>query len=141
MAAPTQEEFDSLLSAVTGVTTKEQSTPLTGDELLEVVKENAQAPKDELLTLCGYFTAKEGGRRSYRYTEFYQALIEAQGITLQPPTSGTRGGRELPYKVTCQKGGQVLLGAAYTREGNFKTGQRFKVEVMEGSIKLTPVRK
>lgn len=130
--------LDELISVVTGKPA--QPTPLTGNELLEVVREQAEAPRDELLNACGYYTIKEGGKRSYRYTDFYQALIEAQGITLKPPPS-TRAGRTLPYKLKAQKAGHALLGAAYTRNHGFKPGDKFKVEIKEGAIKLTPVRK
>ena len=130
-------DLDNLLSTVQAPQSDPQQ--LTGADLLKVVVEHSEAPRDELLALCGYFTTKEDGKRSYRYTEFYQALIAAQGINLKPPSKG--GGRSLPFKVTCQKNNQVLLGSAYLRNGGYKVGDKFKVEVLQGSIKLTPVRK
>ena len=114
---------------------------LKGDELLSVLRQNQEAPKETLLELTGYTTEKDG-RKSYGYTAFYQAVIEAQGLVIpaiKAPSKGAgkRGGRELPWETKCQSNGQILLGSGYLREAGLEPGAEFKVETTDGTIKLT----
>ena len=50
---------------------------LTGDDLLKLIKENEDTPKNEVVRAAGYF--KEDGR--LEFTAFYEALLEAKGYT------------------------------------------------------------
>lgn len=114
---------------------------LKGEELLTVLKQNQDAPKETLLELTGY-TSQKDGKTSYAYTGFYQAVIEAQGLSIpaiKTPSKGAgkRGGRELPWETTCQSNGQLLLGSGYLREAGLEPGAEFKVETRDGAIKLT----
>lgn len=113
---------------------------LTGEELLSVLRQNQDAPKETLLELTGYTTDK-GGKKSYLYTGFYQAVIEAQGLvipSIKAPTKGAgkRGGRELPWETKCQSNNQILLGSGYLREAGLEPGAEFRVETKDGELKL-----
>lgn len=118
---------------------------LTGKDLLEAIKKNPEASKEELLSLCGYFNTREDGSKSFSPTvmgQFYQAVIEAQGLdldALKKPSPSGRSGRSLPYTATCMKNGQILLGSGYLKAGNFKPGDSFKVETKDGALRLVPV--
>ena len=106
--------------------------PLKGEELLAVLRQSQEASKETLLDLTGYFTEKDG-RKSYAYTNFYQAVIEAQGLVIPAITApskgaGKRGGRELPWETKCQTNNQILLGSGYLREAGLEPGAEFRVE-------------
>jgi hypothetical protein len=139
---------DDLLKQVVSEATKGKSKtkgpmePLRGKQLLDVIKGNAEAPKEVLLELTGYFSEKDG-KKSYKQTDFYKALIEAQGLeipALQKPSSSGRGGRDLPYVTTVMKNNQVVLGAGYLKKHGYDIGQEFKVIIKKDSIRLVPVR-
>lgn len=121
-------------------------TPLTGEELLKVVTSNVDADKNTLLEKAGYFTEGSDGKKSYKATEFYRALLEAQGIELEgfkPKASGGAGtgtGRKLPYKTTVQKNGSVVVGAGYFRAHDIPVGTALRIETKNGSIRLTPTK-
>ena len=118
--------------------------PLTGSKLLEVVKANVDASKQELLEKTGYTTTTADGKKSFNQNLFYRALVEAQGISLDAftkPSGGGTGGRKLPYKTTVQKNGSIVVGRGYFVKHEYSPGQVFKVETKDGAIKLTPVKK
>lgn len=119
--------------------------PLKGKDLLEAIKNNPEASKEQLLSLCGYFNTREDGTKSFSPTVmglFYQAVIEAQGLdldVLKKPSPSGRSGRSLPYTATCMKNGQVLLGSGYLKAGGYKPGDTFRVETRDGAMRLVPV--
>ena len=118
--------------------------PLTGDALLEVVKQNVDASKQDLLEKTGYTSKSADGKTSFHQQQFYKALVEAQGISLDAftkPSGGGTGGRKLPYKTTVQKNGSIVVGRGYFVKHEYQPGQVFKVETKPGAIKLTPVKK
>ena len=117
---------------------------LKGDELLAVLRQNQTAPKETLLELTGYTTTKSDGSKSYAYTNFYQAVIEAQGLVIpaiKAPSKGAgkRGGRELPWETKCQSNNQILIGSGYLREAGLEPGAEFRVDTKDGELKLTLV--
>ena len=118
---------------------------LTGDALLKVVKDNVDASKQDLLEKIGYTSKNADGKTSFNQQQFYKALVEAQGISLdaltKPSSIGGTGGRKLPYKTTVQKNGSIVVGRGYFVKHEYQPGQVFKVETKEGAIKLTPVKK
>jgi hypothetical protein len=113
---------------------------LTGQELLEKVKQYASMPRNELMTLCGYSVTREDGRTTLKTTEFMSALLEAQGIALQPSRSAAGGGRALTYYTKCQKNGNIALGAGYISKSGLSTGDAYEVSVSKGKIVLKPVK-
>ena len=65
---------------------------LTGTELLDKVKEVGDVPKTELAKACGYVITKKDGSEQVKFTQFYEALLEAK----------------------VQGNGNLLVGMAYT---------------------------
>ena len=57
---------------------------LTGKELLAKVKENDGLTKRELAKECGYYTVGKDGQVRVNLAEFYDALLSAKGIQLEP---------------------------------------------------------
>lgn len=103
--------------------------PLTGKELLAKVKENDGLTKRELARECGYYTVSKEGQTRVALADFYDALLAAKGIQLEPQKSADGRGREASYTVTVHKNGQIVIGAAYTKEMGLKTGDEFKIKL------------
>jgi len=102
---------------------------LAGKELLAKVKENDGLSKRELARECGYYTVSKDGQTRVALAEFYDALLAAKGIQLEPQKSADGRGREASYTLTVHKNGQIVIGAAYTRGMGLKTGDEFQIKL------------
>ncbi len=90
---------------------KKSIEPLTGEELLQKVKELGSLRKEDKARQCGYFTETKKGVERVNLMKFYNALIDAEGIELDGKQSSTgRGGRLPSNKVTVQSNGNMLIG-------------------------------
>ncbi|MBE9112624.1 AbrB family transcriptional regulator [Nodosilinea sp. LEGE 07298] len=105
------------------------SEALAGKALLAKVKENDGLTKRELAKECGYYTVSKEGQTRVNLAEFYDALLAAKGIQLEPQKSSDGRGREASYTLTVHKNGQIVIGAAYTEEMGLKTGDEFKIKL------------
>ena len=114
---------------------------LTGPELLAKVKELGDAPKTELAKGCGYIVTKKDGSEQVKFTQFYEALLEAKGLTFSTNGSGGvgKGGRKLSYKAVVQGNGNLLVGKAYTAMLDLKPGDEFDIKLGKKAIRLIPV--
>ena len=114
---------------------------LTGTELLDKVKELGDAPKTELAKGCGYIVTKKDGSEQVKFTQFYEALLEAKGLSF--PKGGTaaigKGGRKLSYKAVVQGNGNLLIGKAYTSLLELNSGDEFEIKLGKKAIRLVPV--
>ena len=102
---------------------------LTGKALLAKVKENDGLTKRELAKECGYYTVGKEGQTRVNLAEFYDALLSAKGIQLEPQKSADGRGREASYTLTVHKNGQIVIGAAYTQEMGLKSGDEFTIKL------------
>ena len=57
-------------------------SPLTGDELLRRIEDLGDISKSELVRGCGYISITTDGSEYINFTEFYEALLDAKGISL-----------------------------------------------------------
>ena len=88
---------------------------LTGAELLNRVKELGDCAKTDLARGCGYVVQKKDGSEQVKFTAFYEALLEAKGLSFSTGGSAVgKGGRKLSYKAVVQGNGNLLIGKAYT---------------------------
>jgi hypothetical protein len=112
---------------------------LTGSELLAKVKELGDASKSELVRECGYVSTKKDGSERLNFTAFYEALLEAKGLSLGNDGAGRgKGGRKLSYVATVQGNGNLLVGKAYTAMLDLKPGDEFEIKLGRKQIKLIP---
>ncbi|MDI9405262.1 MAG: AbrB family transcriptional regulator [Chitinophagaceae bacterium] len=113
---------------------------LTGAELLAKVKELGDASKSELVRECGYVSAKKDGSERLNFTAFYEALLEAKGMSLGSGggKAGGKGGRKLSYVATVQFNGNLLVGKAYTAQLGLQPGDEFEIKLGRKQIKLIP---
>jgi hypothetical protein len=113
---------------------------LTGSELLAKVKELGDASKSDLVRTCGYVSAKKDGTERLNFTAFYEALLEAKGVSLGSDGRGKGpGGRSLSYVATVQGNGNLLVGKAYTAQLDLAPGDEFEIKIGKKQIRLVPV--
>ena len=115
------------------------SPMLTGSELLAKVKELGDVSKSDLVRSCGYVSTKKDGGERLNFTAFYEALLEAKGLSLGNDGVGRgKGGRKLSYTATVQGNGNLLIGKAYTAMLDLKPGDEFEIKLGRKQIKLIP---
>ncbi|MEB3255523.1 MAG: AbrB family transcriptional regulator [Synechococcaceae cyanobacterium] len=114
---------------------------LTGSDLLAKVKELGDASKSDLVRACGYVSTKKDGDERLNFTAFYEALLEAKGVSLGD--SGSKGngarGRKLSYVATVQGNGNLLVGKAYTAMLGLQPGDEFEIKLGRKQVRLVPV--
>ena len=114
---------------------------LTGSDLLARVKELGDCAKTDLAKGCGYVVIKKDGSEQVKFTSFYEALLEAKGLTFSTKGVGGigRGGRKLSYKAVVQGNGNLLVGKAYTAMLELEPGAEFEIKLGRKQIRLIPV--
>ena len=113
---------------------------LVGSELLAKVKDLGDVSKSDVVRACGYVSDKKDGGERLNFTAFYEALLEAKGVSLGGGTAGVgKGGRKLSYVATVQGNGNLLVGKAYTAMLDLKTGDEFTIKLGKKGIRLIPV--
>ncbi len=114
---------------------------LTGPDLLAKVKELGNASKSDLVRTCGYVSSKKDGSERLNFTAFYEALLEAKGVSLGDGGGNGKGqgGRSLSYIAKVQGNGNLLVGMAYTGLLGLKPGDEFEIKLGKKQIRLIPV--
>jgi len=115
-------------------------TMLTGADLLAKVKEMGDASKSDLVRACGYVSTKKDGSERLNFTAFYEALLEAKGVSLGD--GGGRGGkrgRGLSYVARVQFNSNLMVGKAYTAMLGLQPGDEFEIKLGRKQIRLVPV--
>ncbi|MCP9849191.1 AbrB family transcriptional regulator [Cyanobium sp. Morenito 9A2] len=114
--------------------------PLSGAELLNKVKELGDVSKSKLVKAAGYVSIKKDGSERLNFTAFYEALLEAKGVSLGSATAAVgKGGRKLSYVATVQGNGNLLIGKAYTAFLDLQPGDDFEIKLGKKQIRLVPV--
>jgi len=113
---------------------------LIGSELLAQVKESGDISKSDLVRSCGYVSSKKDGTERLNFTAFYEALLEAKGVSLGDVGGKGKGkaGRSLSYVATVQGNGNLLIGKAYTALLELNPGDEFEIKLGRKQIKLIP---
>ncbi|WP_320674376.1 AbrB family transcriptional regulator [Prochlorococcus sp. MIT 1341] len=113
---------------------------LTGKELLAKVKDLGDVSKSDLVKACGYVSTKKSGGERLNFTAFYEALLEAKGVSLASEASSGvgKGGRKLSYTATVQGNGNLLIGKAYTALLDLKPGDNFEIKMGRKGFRLIP---
>ncbi len=117
---------------------------LTESELLSKVKELGDVSKSDLVRSCGYVSTKKDGSERLNFTAFYEALLEAKGVSLGDGVGKGKGkgkgkgGRTLSYVATVQGNGNLLVGKAYTALLSLEPGDEFEIKLGRKQIRLIP---
>jgi hypothetical protein len=113
---------------------------LTGSDLLAKVKELADASKSELVRQCGYVSTKKDGSERLNFTAFYEALLEAKGMSLgEGGKDRAKAGRGLSYMAKVHFNGNLMVGKAYTDQLGLKPGDEFEIKLGRKQIQLLPL--
>ncbi|MGD1712356.1 AbrB family transcriptional regulator [Dapis sp. BLCC M172] len=119
---------------------KKNPEPLQGEELLEKVKNLGNKSKEDKARECGYYTVTKSGVERVNMMKFLNALIDAEGIELDGKQNGNgRGGRSASYKISVQSNGNLLIGAAYTKQMDLQPGDEFEISLGRKHIHLRQV--
>ena len=93
----------------------------------------------ELVRECGYVSIKKDGSERLNFTTFYEALLEAKGLSLGSEGSARgKGGHKLSYVATVQGNGNLLVGKAYTAMLDLRPGDEFEIKLGRMQIRLVP---
>jgi len=114
-------------------------TPLIGKALLQKVKELSHLPRRETAKQCGYYSNQKNGDVRVNLTDFYDAVLAAKGVELDPEGKKDGRGREASYRVSVHQNGQIVIGAVYTQEMGLKTGDEFDIKLGYKHIRLVQI--
>jgi hypothetical protein len=105
------------------------------------MKAQPDASKSDLVRAAGYVTHLKDGSERLNYTAFFEALLEAKGVSLGDGVRRPRGkaGRSLSYVATVQGNGNLLVGKAYTGLLDLKPGDEFEIKLGRKQIRLVPL--
>ncbi len=115
--------------------TETATVALTGKALLQKVK-TSNLPKRELAKECGYYSVTKEGQTRVNLADFYDAVLAAKGIALDPEATKDGRGREATYQVSVHKNGQIVIGANYTQSMGLKPGDEFEIRLGYKHIRL-----
>jgi hypothetical protein len=122
------------------MTKRKKIEPLAGEALLSKVKQLEHLSKEEKAKECGYYTITKNGVERVNMMKFYNALLEAKEIELDgKQSSNGRGGRSASYRITVQSNGNLLIGAAYTKQMDLNPGDEFEISLGRKHIRLKQV--
>ncbi len=116
----------------------DKNAPLKGKALLQKFNELAHLSKRERAQGCGYYTLTKDNQIRANLADFYDALLEARGISLSPDGIKDGRGREPTYRVSVHKNGQIVIGSTYTQEMGLKPGDEFTIKLGYKHIRLEP---
>ncbi len=114
-------------------------TPLTGKALLQKVKELSNLPRRETAKRCGYYTVSKNDQVRVNLTDFYDALLAAKGVPLDPEGSKDGRGREPTYRVSVHQNNQIVIGSTYTKAMGLKPGDEFEIKLGYKHIRLVQI--
>jgi hypothetical protein len=114
--------------------------PTTNEALLKKVEELKGTPKKEMARTLGFVSKTKTGQERVKLASFMNALLEAKGVGFGGSSERDgRGGRSASYRIQVQQNGNLLVGAAYTREMNLEPGTEFEIQLGRKHIKLVKV--
>lgn len=113
--------------------------PLTGKALLQKVKELSHLPRRETAKKCGYYTTTKDNQTRVNLTDFYDAVLAAKGVPLDPEGAKDGRGREPTYRVSVHKNGQIVIGSTYTQAMGLKEGDKFEIKLGYKHIHLKQI--
>lgn len=120
---------------------KKKNEPLTGEALLNKVKELGNLGREEKAKACGYYSVSKDGSERVSMMKFLKALLDAEGIELDSKIKdgNGRGGRSASYRITVQANGNLLIGSAYTKQMELHPGDEFEISLGRKHIHLKQV--
>jgi hypothetical protein len=119
----------------------EKIVPLTGKALKAKLKELSSLTKSETAKGCGYYSVAKDGKIRVNLKQFYDAVLQSQGISVDEKSKADGRGREASYRATVNVNGQILIGASYTKALNLVPGDEFEIKLGYKHINLKAITK
>ncbi|BAQ60188.1 transcriptional regulator AbrB [Geminocystis sp. NIES-3708] len=113
--------------------------PLEGKALLQKVKELSDIPRRQRAKACGYYTLGKNDKERVNLTAFYDAVLAAKGVPLDPERTKDGRGREATFRVSVHKNGQIVIGSSYTQKMGLQPGDEFEIKLGYKHIHLKQV--
>jgi len=104
------------------------TAPLTGKALLQKIK-SSHLSKRELAKDSGYYSVTKEGETRANLAEFYNAVLAAKGVALEPESTKERRGKVAAYRTSVHQNGQIVIGSAYTALMGLKPGDEFEIKL------------
>lgn len=117
----------------------DKTNPLTGKALLQKVKELSHLPRRETAKQCGYWSKTKSNEVRVNLTDFYDAVLAAKGVALDPEGTKDGRGREATYRVSVHQSGQIVIGAAYGKVMGLNPGDEFEIKLGYKHIHLKQI--
>jgi hypothetical protein len=115
-------------------------TALTGPDLLAFVEGATASTKSEVVRGAGYVTTTKDGEERVNFSAFYDAMLEAKGISMSFGKGSSGEGRKLSNITTVQGNANIIVGKAYTTRAGIEPGNKYEIEIDNDKvITLTPV--
>jgi hypothetical protein len=97
--------------------------------------------RSDLVRPAGYVSTKKDGTERLNFTAFYEALLQAKGVSFADGSTGGKGklGRSLSFATKIQFNGNLLVGKAYTAQLGLKPGDEFEIKLGRKQIQLIPL--
>ncbi|MEB3293758.1 MAG: AbrB family transcriptional regulator [Synechococcales bacterium] len=119
---------------------KKPTEPLTGEALLAKVKQLGNLSREEKARACGYYTTTSRGVDRVNLMKFQNAMIDAADLLPASKQNGVgRSGRTASYRIAVQSNGNLLIGAAYTKQMGLNPGDEFIITLGRKHIQLKQV--
>lgn len=116
-----------------------QPTPLSGKQLLAKVKELSHLSRVETAKQCGYYRISKAGQVRTSLTDFYDAVLAAKGVPVGISDGKDNRGRDASYMLRVHQNGQIVIGAAYTKEMGLQQGDEFNIKLGYKHIHLEAI--
>ena len=115
---------------------------LTGQALLDYVKSQNGADRDQIIEGAGYVVTRNG-KTSLQRVKFFEEFSKAQGFELSstPTTERARFGPVASYRLKVGARGLVPVSNAYCSQIGLKPGDYVTVAIEDGAIVLYPDEK
>ncbi|NJM28618.1 MAG: AbrB family transcriptional regulator [Pseudanabaena sp. RU_4_16] len=106
---------------------------------MQKVRELSHLPRRETAKKCGYYTITKDNQTRVNLTDFYDAVLAAKGVPLDPEGAKDGRGREPTYRVSVHKNGQIVIGSTYTQAMGLKEGDKFEIKLGYKHIHLIQI--
>jgi hypothetical protein len=112
---------------------------LTGPELLSKVRQlNGTAKsKSDYIRATGYIVHREGRNACLLRTAFYEALLQASGVTFGRRSTTWQKLPQLSFRTVVLPNGSLIVGKEYLSRIGLKPGDRVQVRPVDNSICLS----
>ena len=82
---------------------------------------------------------QKNGKVRVNLTDFYDAVLSAKGVPLDPERTKDGRGREATFRVSVHKNGQIVIGSSYTKKMGLQSGDEFEIKLGYKHIHLKQV--